>query len=115
MNVDIFWRMNMQIFNINDMKGGWFVGDFEPSVFKNPFFEVAHHVHKKGKGQLHVHKVTTELTYIVEGEMIVSGKHLKTGDMWIYEKNEIADVENLTDVSLVVVRWPSVPSDKYLV
>ena len=47
--------------------------------------------------------------------MLVSGQHLKAGDMWIYEQNEVAEVENLTDVSLVVVRWPSVPSDKYLV
>ena len=46
------------------MKGGWFVGDFEPSVFKNPFFEVAHHQHKKGSPhQRHTHKVTTELYY----------------------------------------------------
>ena len=105
----------MQTFKIDDMKRGWFVGDFEPSAFKNPFFEVAHHKHPKGKGESHYHKVTTELTYIIEGEMLVSGQHLKAGDMWIYEQNEVADVENLTDVSLVVVRWPSVPSDKYLV
>ena len=106
----------MQIYNINDMRGGWFVGDFEPSVFKNPFFEVAHHQHKKGDPhQRHTHKVTTELTYIIEGEVMVSGKHLKGGDMWTYGKNEISDVECLTDVSLVVVRWPSIPSDKYLV
>jgi hypothetical protein len=47
--------------------------------------------------------------------MLVSGQHLESGDMWIYDKNEVADVENLTNVSLIVVRWPSVPSDKYLV
>jgi mannose-6-phosphate isomerase-like protein (cupin superfamily) len=115
MKENIFWIMNMKIFKIDDMKGGWFVGDFEPSTFKNPFFEVAHHQHKKGKGKPHVHKVTTELTYIIEGEMLVSGQHLKSGDMWIYDKNEVADVENLTNVSLIVVSWPSVHSDKYLV
>ena len=63
----------MQTFKIDDMKRGWFVGDFEPSAFKNPFFEVAHHKHPKGKGEPHYHKVTTELTYIIEGEMLVSG------------------------------------------
>ena len=64
--------------NIENFKGGWFVGDFKPSLFKNPFFEVEHHKH-----------------------------------MWIYEPNEVSDVENLTDNELVVVRWPSIPSDKY--
>ena len=74
------------------------------------------HQHKKGSPhQRHTHKVTTELTYIVEGELMVSGKHLKAGDMWTYGKKEISDVECLTDVSLIVVRWPSIPSDKYLV
>ena len=31
----------MRLSNINEYKGGWFVGDFNPSIFKNPFFEVA--------------------------------------------------------------------------
>ena len=101
--------------NIKDFKGGWFVGDFEPSLFKNPFFEVAHHKHTKGQETFsHLHKVTHELNYIVSGELMVNGKHLKAGDMWIYEPNEVSNVENLTDNELIVVRWPSIPSDKYL-
>ena len=100
--------------NINNFKGGWFVGDFDPSIFKNPFFEVAHHKHEKCCETFpHYHKVTQELNYIIKGELMVSGKHLKTGDMWIYEANEISDVEFLEDSELVIVRWPSIPSDKY--
>ena len=30
------------------MKGGWFVGNFEPSVFKTKNFEVGYLEHKKG-------------------------------------------------------------------
>ena len=100
--------------NINDFKAGWFVGDFEPSIFKNPFFEVAHHKHKKGcKTFPHYHAVTNELNYIVRGELMVSGMHLETGDMWIYEPNEVSDVEFLDDSELIIVRWPSIPSDKH--
>ena len=44
---------------------------------------------------------------------MVSGKNLKAGDMWIYEPNEISDVEFLEDTELIIVRWPSIPSDKY--
>jgi len=102
--------------NILQFTNGWFVGDFNPSIFKNPFFEVAHHQHIKGQKTFpHYHKVTNELNYIVSGELIVSKKYLKSGDMWIYEPNEISDVEFLTDVNLIVVRWPSIPSDKYSV
>ncbi len=102
--------------NIKDYKGGWFVGDFNPSLFKNPFFEVGHHNHKKGCETFpHTHKVTTELNYIVSGELKVNGKLMSAGDMWIYEPNEISNVEFLEDSDLIVVRWPSIPSDKYIV
>ena len=106
----------MRTYNINDMKGGWFIGDFSPSVFKNPFFEVAHHAHQAGYiTPRHTHKLAQELTYIVRGRLKVSGKELKEGDMFLYEPNDIADVEVIEDVDLVVVKWPSIPSDKYLV
>ena len=106
----------MKVFDIKDMKGGWFIGDFSPSVFKNPFFEVAHHTHEAGYvTPRHTHKIAQELTYIVKGKMNVSGKELCSGDMFIYEPNEVAEVVVLEDVDLIVVKWPSVPSDKYMV
>ena len=107
--------MSMQVYKISDMNRGWFVGDFEPSVFQNPFFEVAHHKHKQGEPtEPHVHKISTELNYILKGELIASGQHLKTGDIWVYEKNEESKVEFLTDVEIIVVRWPSIPTDKHI-
>ena len=106
----------MKTYNIDNMTKGWFIGDFEPSVFKNPFFEVAHHKHEAGYVcDRHTHKVAQELTYIVSGKLIASGKTLSSGDMFLYEPNDIAEVEVIEDVDLVVVKWPSVPSDKYSV
>ena len=37
----------MKKFKLDDMKGGWFVGNFEPTAFKANF-EVGIHRHKKG-------------------------------------------------------------------
>jgi quercetin dioxygenase-like cupin family protein len=106
----------MKTSNIKQYKAGWFVGDFEPSIFKNPFFEVAHHSHKAGCETFpHYHKVTTELNYIVSGRVRVNGDVLWTGDMWIYEANDVSDVQFLQDTDLIIVRWPSIPSDKYLI
>tara|TARA_B100000508_G_scaffold98900_1_gene77611 strand:+ start:198 stop:518 length:321 start_codon:yes stop_codon:yes gene_type:complete len=100
--------------NIKHFMGGWFVGDFEPSIFKNPFFEVGHHSHKKNDQTFpHYHQVTNELNYIVRGEMMVDKQHLKAGDMWIYEPWDISDVEFLEDTDLMIIRWPSIPTDKY--
>ena len=45
----------------------------------------------------------------------MNGKTMSAGDMWIYEPNEVSDVEFLADSELIIVRWPSIPSDKYLV
>ena len=44
---------------------------------------------------------------------MVSGKLMSQGDMWIYEPNEVSEVEFLADSELIIVRWPSIPSDKY--
>ena len=30
----------MKVFNIEDMRGGWFVGDFDPSILRTDKFEV---------------------------------------------------------------------------
>tara|TARA_Y100000996_G_scaffold414187_2_gene404364 strand:- start:599 stop:919 length:321 start_codon:yes stop_codon:yes gene_type:complete len=104
----------VKIHNIQEMTGGWIVGNFEPSLFKNPHVEVAHHMHKKGYvGQKHTHKIGIELSYIIRGELIASEQHLITGDIFIYYPNEISEVEFLQDTDLLVVKWPSVPNDKY--
>jgi len=104
----------MIVSNIDDYIKGWFVGDFDKSIHRTNLFEVAHHKHKKGDPTFpHYHKLTTELNYIVQGELMVSGKHLKTGDMWIYEASEVSSVEFLSDTDLIIVRWPSIPTDKY--
>ena len=112
----------MDVKHIKDFTNGWFIGDFEPSLFKNPFFEVAHQHHPKGKiGDKHLHKLTTEVTYIVKGSMIIKDKRLRrdrtlsTGNMFTFFPNEVSDVEFLEDSDLIVVRWPSIPTDKYMV
>ena len=106
----------MQINNISNFKKGGFVGDFEPSMFRNPFFEVAHQKHEAGhKTPPHFHKVTTELTYIVKGKMRVGDQILSEGSMFLYEKGEIADSEVIEDVDILVLRYPSIPTDKYFV
>ena len=102
--------------NIKDYQGGWFIGNFEPTIVKSPQFEGAYHTHFMGeKSEPHIHKLTTELNFIVYGELIVSGKRLSSGDIWIYEPNEISDVEFLSVVGLFIIRWPSIPGDKYII
>ena len=39
----------MQIYKLEDMKGGWFVGNFSPSAFQTEGFEVCYKKHHKGE------------------------------------------------------------------
>lgn len=108
----------MKIFNIEDMFKGWFIGNFEPSVIKTKEFEVAHHFHKKdyvdSEGS-HYHKVALEINYVLKGKVIVNGKEVEAGGIFVYEPYDESDVVFLEDTDLVVVKVPSVKNDKYLV
>ncbi len=106
----------MKITKLEDMKGGWFVGNFEPTAFKTDKFEVGYHFYKKGQDwDTHYHKKTTEINYIIRGEMIIKGELLKQGDVFIIEPNEVVDPEYLTDCELIISRDGSIPGDKYTI
>jgi quercetin dioxygenase-like cupin family protein len=104
----------MNINNIRDYVRGWFVGDFEPSVLRTKDFEVGVLTHKKDEYWApHYHKESVEYNVLISGKMIVQGKELNSGDVFVFEKGEIADPIFLEDCTLVVVKVPSIPSDKF--
>ena len=105
----------MKLNNIKNFTNGWFIGDFVPSLFKQPFFEVAHHHYSKGLVSTpHTHIIAVEVNYIVTGKLIASGNELGTGDIFTYEPGDVSDVQFLEDTDLVIIKYPSVPSDKVL-
>ena len=98
----------MKIDRIENMKGGWFIGDFEPSVYKTKDFEVSYKVHYKGeKWDFHYHTEVTEINYLVKGQLIIQNTILNAGDIFTLEPYEISDPEFVTDCELVVVKTPS--------
>lgn len=106
----------MQFFTLSDMKGGWFVGDFEPSAFRVSEVEVAFTEHGQGAPwPTHYHRVATEITLVVSGRMTINGVEVCTGGGFVLAPNELAAPEFLTDCNLVVVKIPSVPGDKHVV
>jgi quercetin dioxygenase-like cupin family protein len=104
----------MKISRIEDYFRGWYVGNFEPTCFKTDQFEVGILNHKKGElWPAHLHKISTEINFLLDGEMTIQGNLLKSGDIFIIEPNEIADPVFHTDCRLVVIKTPSIPQDKY--
>lgn len=106
----------MQFHNLGDFKGGWIIGDFNPSILRTPSFEVCVTFHGKEEPTVkHFHAKSKEYNIVLDGEIAVNGRNLGKGDIFIYEENEVSDVHFLSDTSLLVVRVPSLPEDKYIV
>ena len=97
------------------MKGGWFIGNFEPSVVKTKDFEVAYTRHKKGEyWEKHHHKVATEITLVIKGKIKINDEIFSTGDIFVIYPNEIADPTFLEDSEVVIIKMPSNTDDKYI-
>tara|TARA_R110000851_G_scaffold39335_2_gene100131 strand:+ start:697 stop:1008 length:312 start_codon:yes stop_codon:yes gene_type:complete len=101
--------------NLDAMIGGWFVGDFEPSVIRTKDFEVAVKRYKAGdKEARHIHKVATELTVIISGKVLMNSQEYDEGSIIQISPNTSSDFEAIEDTVTVVVKTPSVAGDKYV-
>lgn len=106
----------MKISKIQDFINGWFIGNFEPSLYKQSDFEVAYHVYPQGyTAPLHYHKIAIEFNFIITGKVKIKENILTSGDIFVYEPNEVSEVEFLEQTSLIIIKTPSAPEDKYLV
>ena len=104
----------MKLYRLEEMKGGWFIGGFEPSCVRTDVFEVACKAYKAGdRENRHVHRIATEVTLIASGRVAMNGHHLRAGDLIRLDPGEPADFEALEDAHTVVVKIPSVIGDKY--
>lgn len=101
---------------IENMIGGWFVGDFEPTAYKTDTVEVSYKVHKRGEPyDVHYQTKITEINLLTHGKMLMQGKELKAGDIFIMNPYEIADPVFLEDCEVVCVKIPGIKNDKIVV
>ena len=105
----------MDDYKLRDMVNGWFVGDFAPTLWRTQDFEVAVKHYRAGTREAaHVHKVATEWTVVVSGEVRMGGHAFTSGDIVVVHPGEAADFEAVTDAVTTVVKVPSVKGDKYI-
>lgn len=98
--------------NIKDYKGGWLCGDFVPSIFKTKHFEVGVKSYKKGdKEPSHKHKVAMEVSVVISGRVKMKTV-MEHGDIVVLQ-NEYCSFEALEDTTMLVIKYPSAPEDKY--
>lgn len=97
------------------MVKGWFVGNFNPTVLSTSDVEVAVKKYKVGDYEhSHYHKIATEITVIVEGQVKMNGVIYQAGSIIVIEPNEATDFLALTNVTTTVVKYPGANDDKYL-
>lgn len=106
----------MEKFKLDDMINGWFIGNFEPSLFKTNDVEVAVKKYNSGEKEAsHFHKIATEFTIILAGTAIMNKQTFESGDIVVIKPGEETDFCALTDLITVVVKIPGANSDKYFV
>lgn len=94
---------------------GWFIGDFTPSVLRTRDFEVGLKEYKSGDVEpSHLHKAATEITLICSGMVMFNDFVYTKGSIVVVEPGEVVQFKALEDSLTVVVKCPSVLSDKYI-
>ena len=105
----------MKKYNLEDFTKGWLVGHFDPSIIKTKDVEVGVKKYKAGDFEsMHYHRIATEITCIIQGEVEMNGVRHKQGDVILIEPHEETDFKAITDVINVVIKHPGATNDKYI-
>ena len=107
--------LNVKVSELSDMHRGWFIGDFEPNVFRTKNFEVGYLKHSKGeKWDYHYHAKSKEINYLAKGSLKINGKEIHIGQVFVFEPYSVSVPEFLEDCEIVCVKVPSLPDDKII-
>ena len=100
--------------NIKDFTKGWIVGDFYPCLFNSKDVEIGVKYYKKGdRDENHYHKVATEYTIVIFGEVKMLNQTFVSGDIVKIDPNVENQFDCVEDSCVVVIKTPSVIGDKY--
>jgi len=107
--------MDIEQFKLSDMVKGWFIGDFDPTLYRTNDVEVAVKNYRAGDSEeSHYHKIATEFTVILNGIVEMNGTEYKSGDIVKISPGAVTNFAALTDVTTVVVKIPGASNDKYI-
>ncbi len=105
----------MQTAHLSAMTKGWFIGNFSPTLCATEAVEVAIKEYPAGfSEEWHYHKIATEFTVIVSGEVEMNGRRYCKGDIIVIPPGEGTDFTALTPTVTTVVKLPGATNDKYL-
>ena len=101
--------------NLRNFVKGWFIGNFEPTLDPTSDFEIAIKRYKAGdEEEEHTHKIATEYTVIISGQVEMNGIQYIQDDIIIMHPGYSTNFKCIIDAVTVVVKTPSVKNDKYV-
>ena len=105
----------MKVDKLARMFRGWFVGNFEPTLYRTNDVEVAVKKYNANEyDSAHYHKVATEITVLLNGRAEMNGVIYNDGDIIVIEPNDVTDFRALDDgTTTVVIKLPGANDDKY--
>ena len=105
---------SVKVNRLEDMKRGWLIGDFTPSILRTKDFEVAYLHHKKDEvWPAHVHNAANEYNVLIRGSMRLNNEELSQGDIFIVKKNMLTKAVFYEDCEILCIKVPSIPTDKF--
>lgn len=106
--------MALEKYKLEDMIKGWFIGNFEPSLYKTNDVEVGIKKYNAGDYEnSHFHKIATEFTVIISGTVEMNGVQYFENEIIKIIPGVITNFKAITDVITVVVKLPGANNDKY--
>lgn len=110
-----FYWIEMKKNNLSNFIKGWFVGHFHPTLIDTNDVEVAVKRYQAGDYESsHHHKISTEITVIISGEVLMNNIKYVQNDIIVIEPNDSTDFKCLTEVVTVVIKYPGANNDKYI-
>lgn len=105
----------MDVTRVSDYVGGWFLGNFTPTIEANPHVEICVKRYAKGAVEpVHYQRQATEYTIVLSGRAQMGDFTLGPDDIIRIPPGEACGFEALDDVVLVAVKTPSLPDDKVI-
>ena len=103
----------MKRYKLADFTKGWFIGSFQPTLYQTSSVEVGVKYHTAGEDYgAHYQKIATEYNVMVEGRMKIGEEWFTKGDIFVIPPGEIVKPHFYTDCVVVVVKIPSINTDK---
>ena len=100
-------------FKLEQFTRGFFIGNFDPCIFKTKQFEVGFKHHRKDEDYpAHYQQIATEYNLLVHGRMAIGEEIFNDGDLFVIPPGEVVKPIFISDCQVVCIKVPSLPGDR---